>query len=227
MTPPRDDLTGRVFGSWTVLQFSHRTESRKTFWRCRCACGTEKAVRSDELTLGGSTRCRECGKVATGAHGRTLYKAWHSLRQRCENPKHSDWRHYGGRGITVCERWRVFANFYADMYPTYQPGLTIDRRNVDGPYAPENCRWATREQQGRNKRNTRLVAFRGRAATVAEWGELVGIKADVIRHRLKKLGWPVERALITGAHPDAVACLTGATHADHRCAICDTPETGE
>ncbi|WP_405558925.1 hypothetical protein OHV08_33870 [Streptomyces canus] len=220
MTVPKDDLTGRVFGSWTVLQFSHRAHDRQPFWRCRCICGTEKAVRGSDLTRGESTRCRECGKVAVGPHGRALYKVWNSLRRRCENPKAQHWGHYGGRGITVCERWLSFANFYADMFPTYQPGLSIDRRDVDGPYSPENCRWATRKQQARNKRNNRLLAFRGRAVTAVEWGELVGLNADVIRYRVIKLGWPVERALTTGAHADAVACLTGAAGADHHCAIC-------
>lgn len=220
MNIPKQDLTGRTFGSWTVLRFSHRASNRQALWFCRCACGVEKAVRGPDLTSGRSTRCPACVKVAAGPHGRTLYKVWHNVRQRCENPRHRAWRHYGARGIKVCERWQTFGNFYADMAPTYQPGLTVDRINVDGPYAPENCRWATREQQARNKRNNHLVTFRGRTATAAEWAELVGIKAHVIRGRLDKLDWPVEKALTTGAHPDALACLTGATDADHRCVIC-------
>ena len=221
MTTLKKNLAGRTFGDWTVLRFSHRADNRQALWLCRCSCGTERAVRGPDLTNGRSTHCPECIKVAAGPHGRTLYKVWHNIRQRCENPEHRDWGYYGARGIEVCERWQVFANFYADMAPTYRPGLTVDRMNVDGPYAPDNCRWATRGQQARNKRNNRLITFCGRTAPLVEWAELLHLDYRLIQNRLNKLSWPVERALSTGADPSALACLTeSAEVADHRCVIC-------
>ncbi|MVO84153.1 hypothetical protein GPA10_05050 [Streptomyces sp. p1417] len=220
MTIPRDDLTGRTFGSWAVLEFSHRAANRAALWSCRCACGAEKAVRGTDLTRGRSTRCPDCVKVATGAHGRKLYKVWHNIRQRCENPEHRDWSRYGGRGIRVCERWQQFVNFHADMAPAYRAGLTVERTDNDGPYSPDNCRWATRTEQSRNRRNSQFATLYGRTAPVAEWAELLGLEAGVIRDRLNKLGWPVERALTTGANPNVLACLAKSTDAGHRCPVC-------
>lgn len=113
--------------------------------------------------------------------------------ERCTNPNDQQYERYGGRGIKVCERWRKFENFLADMGEP-PPGLQIDRIDNEGDYCSSNCRWATRVQQARNKRNNRVIEYRGRAQPLAAWAEETGLNANTIRHRLN-LGWSVERAL--------------------------------
>lgn len=97
------------------------------------------------------------------------------MRQRCTNPKNQDWEHYGGRGIRVCERWENFDNFLADMGKKPR-GKSIDRRDTDGDYEPGNCLWATQREQCRNKRNNRVIEWRGQKRTMTEWAELSGRK---------------------------------------------------
>jgi hypothetical protein len=117
------------------------------------------------------------------------------MLQRCQNPKHSAFADYGGRGIKVCERWQKVENFIADMGEP-PPGMTLDRRENDGDYCPENCRWATRSEQRRNTRSNRILTFEGRSLCVVEWAEILGIKANTIHTRLR-LGWSVEKTLST------------------------------
>ena len=111
------------------------------------------------------------------------YTCWYSMRQRCRDPKNKSYSHYGGRGISVCERWIDFVNFLSDMGE--QPeGMTIERIDNDAPYSPENCRWATRTEQSRNQtRNIRLTIY-GKTLTVAEWAIIAGIDPRTIHARL-------------------------------------------
>ncbi|MFI7073620.1 hypothetical protein [Micromonospora sediminicola] len=121
----------------------------------------------------------------------------------------SNWagyKNYGGRGIKVCPRWRSFENFADDMGSTFRPELSLERIDVNGDYEPGNCRWATRKEQHRNKRNTRQVAWLGRTLTVGEWSEILGVNASTIGVRLWR-GWSVERSLTTGADSELVASL--------------------
>ena len=113
---------------------------------------------------------------------------------RVANPNIRQWADYGGRGITVCDRWREFENFAKDMGSTFSPELQLDRIDNDGPYSPENCRWATRTEQARNKRNNRRIEVNGVTLTLVEWSERLGIDQDNISNRLRR-GWTVERAL--------------------------------
>ncbi|MEU5323033.1 hypothetical protein AB0G67_40715 [Streptomyces sp. NPDC021056] len=130
------------------------------------------------------------------------------MLRRTSSPSHQFYAYYGGRGITVCERWREsFEAFASDMGPSFSPGLELDRIDTDGNYEPSNCRWATRTQQARNVRSNRKITFRGHTMTVSEWAELLGLKASTVRSRLNKHGWPVERALTTGASSNALSRL--------------------
>jgi hypothetical protein len=158
------DLTGQKFGLWVVLalhpeRYAFRYEKQSgTFaqWLCRCeGCGTERVVVGGSLRLGRSRSCGGCGRVKHG-HCRNyrstrIYEVWRSMMQRCHNPNHPAYAHYGGRGICVCERWHSFVNFLVDMGEP-APGLSIDRINNDGNYEPGNCRWATHSEQMRNRR---------------------------------------------------------------------------
>lgn len=123
-----------------------------------------------------------------------LYDTWAEMLQRCGNPKKQNYARYGGRGITVCERWRSFEAFEADMSPRPLGG-TLDRVDNDGDYSPENCRWATMREQSRNKRTNRVLTLDGRSQTVADWAEEVGIPSSIIRQRIDRSGWSVRDAL--------------------------------
>jgi hypothetical protein len=114
---------------------------------------------------------------------------------RCENPKSIEYEVYGGRGITVCDRWRIsFENFLADMGDRPTPKHTIDRIDNAIGYCPENCRWATMKEQQRNRRNNRLISFDGKTATLAEWAEISGNSSDIISWRIKQ-GWNLRSAI--------------------------------
>jgi hypothetical protein len=117
------------------------------------------------------------------------YWVWRSMRDRCRLSTHQAWKNYGARDITVCARWDDFENFWADMGPTYQPGLTIERRNNNAGYSPENCYWATPKVQANNKRTNRRVETPDGEMTVAEAAECSGLGRGTLYSRLNR-GWP-------------------------------------
>lgn len=121
------------------------------------------------------------------------YRAWSSMRTRCNNKNYVQFHCYGGRGITVCERWERFEAFLADMGPR-PSGHTLDRIDVNGHYAPENCRWATPRQQAANRRDTVPIVINGVSKIACEWADVSGISANIICCRIYR-GWPAERAV--------------------------------
>lgn len=195
---------GRRFGLWTVLGISReRTYSNgkiRWSWLCRCECGTEKEVSVETLRIGNSKSCgcrrSECTSQMLTRHGQAgtnEYEIWGAMKQRCLNPNNKRWASYGGRGITVCERWLVFENFYADMGAQPQ-GLTLDRVNNDGPYSPENCRWTTQEEQRANTRRTVRVVYNNKSMNLAGLARLAGLDRRTLRWRLRA-GWTVADAV--------------------------------
>jgi hypothetical protein len=191
-----------VYGYYTVLSFVGRNQHGNLEWNCQCRCGALKRVLGSNL-LGGANPSCGCYKTEVlvrrnykhGLVSRPEHKAWCGIRQRCYNPRNQDYSHYGGRGIRVCDRWVDFAQFFADMGPMPTPYHTIERIDNNGDYEPGNCKWATRKEQNRNKRNIPLYDYRGRRVSVAELSELSGVPAGTLSHRLKR-GMSAERAVL-------------------------------
>lgn len=124
------------------------------------------------------------------------FRIWAEMHKRCTNPKFKSFAYYGGRGISVCDRWKRFENFFQDMgrCPT---DWTLDRIDVNGNYEPANCRWASRKTQSRNKRSNHLLNFNGKTQCISAWAEEIGMKRDTLKRRIY-LGWSTERALTEG-----------------------------
>ncbi len=202
-----NDLTGKRFGRLLVLKRGTRPggKGRRTFWLCRCDCGVEKDVWAYSLTrpTAPSRSCgclrddiREAALAAQGfvTQGNPTYSSWARMRMRCHNPKSTQYRWYGGRGIKVCQRWDSFHNFLADMGTRPSQKHTLDRINGDGDYEPENCRWSTQKEQMNNTRRTKHLTVDENTKTVTDWSESGEISSSLIHNRLRK-GWTVKEAI--------------------------------
>ena len=119
---------------------------------------------------------------------------WRDMRSRCNRQKDSEYHNYGGRGIIVCERWKNFINFYADMGDPPK-GLTLDRIDNDGNYEPSNCRWATRKAQNNNSRQNVIIEYQGQKHTISQWANKINISYRALYLRLRTHKWSIKRAL--------------------------------
>jgi len=193
----RIDLTGNRFGMLVVLFEDGRTNDGKIKWRCQCDCGKTHSVSGKHLRKKSIKSCgcdRGKGLRTHGLSHTQAHKHWIAMLVRCNSPNRSRWKDYGGRGITVCDRWvESFENFYADMGDP-PVGYTLDREDNEKSYSPDNCRWATAKTQGRNRRNNRLIEFQGCTKTLAEWAESLGVTSTTLKYRIDK-GWDLEKAL--------------------------------
>lgn len=198
---------GMVFGRLVVVR-DVGVIDRERRVDCRCECGKLARVRASLLKSGDTTSCgcwhRKRAAEAKRKHGycphgnpTKTYVVWQRMRARCERKTAAGFADYGGRGIQVCERWcgtEGFANFLADMGER-PAGKSLDRINNHGNYEPGNVRWATAIEQANNKRNNVRLTLHGKTKTLPEWCREKQLNVDVVRQRLGKLKWTVERAL--------------------------------
>ena len=196
---------GDRYGRLVVIKEAARHRDGCRCFLCRCDCGSEVRVKLVLLRTGGTQSCgclqkelaaaRRRADAKHGMEGTPTYRSWSHMKSRCTNPHHKYYRHYGGRGITICQRWMdSFEAFLEDMGERPSMKYSIDRIDNDGNYEPGNCRWATWKEQARNSRNNRTIAFRGRVLCVTEWAEVTGIDRGAIFDRLNA-GWSVEESL--------------------------------
>lgn len=199
-TGRESNLVGKCFGKLTAIQDLGIVDNYRTYL-CVCDCGTEKPVKAHLLLRDNGTRSCGClqRSVVTkhGMEGTYVYKCWQSMKSRCNDPRNTEYQHYGGRGISVCESWNnSFSNFLSDMGEPPTASHTLDRRDFNGNYCKDNCRWATRTEQNRNTRRNLYLTLNGETKTAAEWAEITGICAATIGQR-KKRGWSDEDTLTT------------------------------
>ena len=190
------DLSGNRFGKLTVTK-RVGTMWGSPYYECMCDCGNTTFVSASNLRSGGTKSCGEC--THHNLSDTRIYGIYQGMKQRCLNVSNPSYKHYGERGIKICEEWLDdFMNFYNwSMDNGYADDLTIDRIDVNGNYEPSNCRWATREQQSNNTRRNHLVNYKGETHTMSEWAKILNLDYETIARRISAEGWDAERAFNT------------------------------
>lgn len=204
--PKINNFTGKRFGRLVAIKKSSQAldKSGHLKWLCRCDCGKNSTVNSSNLKSGNTKSCgcwqkEHCRKIRKDPHTHGLseskeYRAWRGMKERCTNPKTQGYKHYGGRGITVCEKWKnSFSSFYEDVGPCPSLEHSIDRTNNEGNYEPGNVKWVTRQEQGNNTRANVKVTVKGKTDTLANWCRVLNLNYGRARARLIR-GWSPERA---------------------------------
>jgi len=195
------DIKGQRFSRFLVIRRSGVTSDGKPAWLCKCDCGTLKKI-SGKYLRGG--QIKSCGCLRKEKRSDKIcishtveYITWKSMLNRCYGNKNTkDLYNYKKRGIKVCRRWNKFNNFLSDM--GYRPsfGYSLDRINNNGNYEPSNCRWATWKQQANNRRGNRICNFLGKKDTLSNWCRRLGLKRNIVKHRLDYCNWSIEHALL-------------------------------
>lgn len=217
------DLTGQRFGKLTVESYAGKNNRRNALWNCSCVCGKPTIAIGSDLRSGHTKSCgcsrsealisynkseekrartSELNKKYKSTHGMRytrLYKEWRSMINRCTATRWRDYDNYGGRGITVCDEWMSSFEAFRDwaLENGYRDDLTLDRREVNGDYCPDNCRWITMAAQANNKRTSLYLEFNGERKTAKEWADELGLNYSTLYSRITTKGWSVEKALTT------------------------------
>jgi hypothetical protein len=194
------DLSGMVFSRLTVESYAgafiYSSKNRSRQWNCICECGKRKRFHERNLTRGLSHSCG-CLQIEWAkkprAHGYAkrginigIHTSWNSMKGRCLNPKDRSWKYYGGRGITVCQKWLDFEGFLEDMLDGWSEGLEIDRIETDGNYEKSNCRWITSDKQSRNRRCVKLYDVDGIKMTLGEVAKHLGLSIGALSGRITR-----------------------------------------
>lgn len=186
------DLTGERFGNLVVVGQAGRYKGTKVLWNCKCDCGNTTTQLSHTLTKKLVVSCgcynrlkTEKGNTKHGLRYTRLYSIWKGIKTRCNNLNNHAYKNYGARGIKVCEEWSTFLPFYEwAMANGYEEHLTIDRIDVDGDYEPQNCRWATMQEQLNNTRVNRFITIGSETKTMAEWAREFGLSYNGMKYKL-------------------------------------------
>lgn len=203
-----EDVKGKTFGTWLVLEGFSRFG--RAYLRCQCSCGAVKEIREDSLLCGDSTMCHACANrigrnLKHGENRRKAetveYRAWSAMFHRC-SPTYKRPQDYFDRGITVCDEWSGeggYERFLEHVGRRPAPGYSLDRIDNNRGYAPGNVRWATKVDQQRNRRANTLLTIRGETRCVAEWAEIGAVSADRVHARMRA-GWSAEEAVFGAAN---------------------------
>lgn len=203
-----ENLIGQRFGRLKVrYPVKHGCT---TYWHCDCDCGNSKDVLAGNLRKGSTKSCgcyrkentamfNKKTKTIHGGKNTRLYNIWHGMKLRCNNPHDPSYKHYGGRGITMCSEWNEnFVNFQNWAYENgYSKELSIDRIDVNGNYTPKNCRWVTSHQQANNTRKNHNITWSGETHTLMEWSQILNINYPALQNRINHLNWTIEKAFST------------------------------
>ena len=189
------DITNNKYNQLLVLGYVGNGK-----WHCKCDCGNTKIVSTNKLNNG---RVKSCGCLAKtnavkhNAIGTREYITWTNIKARCTNPNNSAYHNYGGRGITVCDKWlKSFENFYEDM-GNCPKGFSIERINNDEGYNKSNCIWASSKTQSMNRRSNFIVNYKGEEKPLKQWCEDLNLEYKKVFARIKQLGWTIDKALST------------------------------
>ncbi len=196
------DISGQVFGRLTVLGYAGSDVRGKARWWVECACGNTSQTKGESLRSGETKSCgcynielREARKFTHGKSGTPEHRIWEGMKWRCLNPNNPAYSDYGGRGIVICARWldgedskHGFVCFLEDMGKRPSSRHSIERRDVNGNYEPNNCYWGTDEEQANNKRNSIFLTFRGKTQTLQQWCKELNIPRMRAYFRIKR-GW--------------------------------------
>lgn len=206
------NLIGMRFGRLVVIDREPpKSKKSKGLWICKCDCGNITKVDTHRLKSGNTTSCgckrTESTKKAMTKHGERqtrLYNVWLNMKQRCSNPKNTEYKNYGERGISVCDEWaqqfECFSKWaYSNGYDkdAAHGECTLDRIDNDGNYEPSNCRWVNLDTQSNNKRTNHILTYNGESHTLSEWSKIVDISYSCLKSRINKLNWSVEKSLTT------------------------------
>lgn len=189
-------MIGQKFNRVTVIAEAGVDSSRRKKYLCQCDCGNTLTLLGTTLRKGGGQGCEHCIKAANATkHGANaggkrdrLYNIWLAMKDRCNNPNNTKYQHYGGRGIIVCKEWQDNYEPFRDWALThgYEDTLTIDRRNNNGNYTPDNCWWATRSDQMNNSRSCRYITIADVTMSLTKWCRHYGISVHSVRQRIDK-----------------------------------------
>lgn len=202
------DMTGQRFGHLTVIGRSGTYISpngqKKPTWECKCDCGNVTIVTGAALRRGKTKSCG-CGSSrymkTTMTHGDTntrLYSIWTGMKSRCNNPNRKSYADYGGRGIKVCQEWNDYEVFRDWSFcHGYNDDMSIERKDVNGNYCPENCMWIPRSKQADNRRSSLMYTYNGKTQNLMRWANDVGIKYSTLRDRIINRHWEFVKAIST------------------------------